>query len=88
MVSGSQASHIASSSTCMSSSSTSAWFSCSSRAVRRNTPSENFMMFALCPTVMRLRCSRRAKSNANRTMRRVPVTEIGFTVTPASGASS
>ena len=44
------------------------------------------MMFALCPTVTSRRPCLRAKSNANRTIRRVPDTLIGFTVTPASAA--
>jgi hypothetical protein len=46
------------------------------------------MMFALWPTVIFERWWRMAKSNANRTIRLVPVTEIGFTVTPASSGIS
>ncbi len=46
------------------------------------------MMLALWPTVTFRRRFRRAKSKANRTMRRVPDTLIGLTVTPASGLIS
>ena len=46
------------------------------------------MMFALCPSVTLRRPFRRAWSNANLTIRRVPVTEIGLIVTPASSRSS
>src|SRR6266511_990731 len=70
-VSGSHASRMASSSIWMASSSISGYAVASAAAVRRNTPSENFMMFALCPTVTLLRPFRRAWSNANRTIRRV-----------------
>ena len=79
---------MASSSTCISSSSTCGWCSASAMAMDRNTPSENFMMFALWPTVMRFRPLRSAWSKAKRTIRRVPVTEIGFTVTLVSRGSS
>ena len=46
------------------------------------------MMLALWPTVMARRPFRRAKSKANRTIRRVPETLIGLTVTPASSRMS
>jgi len=46
------------------------------------------MMPALCPSVIRARPFAFAYSKANRTIRRVPATEIGFTVTPASGRIS
>ena len=46
------------------------------------------MMPALCPRVIRERRFAFAYSKANRTILRVPATEIGFTVTPASGSIS
>src|SRR6266540_2899088 len=69
---------------CISRASTSLFSAASSRKIRRNSPSENSMMFALWPSVMDARPCDRANSNAKRTIRRAPVTEMGFTVTPAS----
>src|SRR5579884_2228280 len=55
-----------------------------SRATRSQSPSENFMMFALCTAVIWRRPLRLAQSNANSKIRRVPVTEIGLIEMPAS----
>jgi hypothetical protein len=55
-----------------------------SSAVRRNSPSENFMMFALCAAVTLRRPFSRAYSNAARTILVVPKTEIGLIEMPAS----
>src|SRR5678815_1012876 len=46
------------------------------------------MMFALCPSVTLRRPCAPTNSSANRTIRRAPVTEIGFTVNPESSRSS
>lgn len=44
--------------------------------VRRNSPSQIFMMFALCTHAMRLRPCLRAYSNAARQIRSDPISEI------------
>ena len=54
------------------------------RAVSRNRPSEKRITLALCTRVILLRPCARAYSNANRTMRCVPLTLMGLTVMPAS----
>ena len=46
------------------------------------------MMFALWPSVIDVLPCARANSKAKRTIRRAPVTEMGFTVTPASSRIS
>ena len=59
--------------------------SATARAVDRNKPSENFMMLLLWTAVTFLRPFLRAYSNAARTMRSVPNTEMGLMLMPESG---
>jgi hypothetical protein len=56
-----------------------------SSAVATKTPSDFFMMFALCPTVIFFRPFELAYSKANFTIRRVADIEMGLRVIPVSG---
>ncbi len=58
------------------------------RETSSHRPSEYFMMFALCTDVTFFLPLSRAYWNAYRTMRSVPITEMGFMLMPESGRIS